>query len=164
MFYLFFFVNGDFGSPPFTCIYNFIGSSGQLALQEGVEQFNQHYQANKSQSRDGIHFTVCIPHVVLLSRWQKQTPEWGKTELLVQIMNNSLYECHYICVKDKGQVNRHLWGRALTLLLHQVFFPHTLTPCSKGCNDWVIRHGKNSGMLVLCISSHLYLSYLSLVS
>lgn len=40
----FFFANGNFGSPPFTCIYNFIDSSGQLALQEGVEQFNQHQQ------------------------------------------------------------------------------------------------------------------------
>lgn len=45
-------LDGDFGSSPFTCIYNFIDSLGQPSLQEGVEQFNQQYQAaTKHQQR-----------------------------------------------------------------------------------------------------------------
>lgn len=38
-------LDGNLGSLPFTCIYNFIDSSGHLALKEGVEQFDQQYQA-----------------------------------------------------------------------------------------------------------------------
>lgn len=37
----------------FTCVYNFIDSSGHLALQEGVEQFNQQYQAATQQEQGG---------------------------------------------------------------------------------------------------------------
>lgn len=46
-------LDGDFGSAPFTCVYNFIDSSGQLALQEGVEQFNQQYQAATQHQQGG---------------------------------------------------------------------------------------------------------------
>lgn len=49
-FFFFFFY---FVSPPFTCIYNFIDSLGQLALQEGVEQFNHHYQAATQHEQGG---------------------------------------------------------------------------------------------------------------
>lgn len=37
----------------FTCIYNFIDSLGQLALQERVEQFNQYYQAATQHQQRG---------------------------------------------------------------------------------------------------------------
>lgn len=46
-------LDGDFGNPPFTCIYNFIDSSEQQALQEGVEQFNQQYQAATQHQQGG---------------------------------------------------------------------------------------------------------------
>lgn len=46
-------MKGYFVSPPFTCIYNFIDSSGQLALQEGVEQLNQQYQAATQHQQGG---------------------------------------------------------------------------------------------------------------
>lgn len=46
-------LKGNFFSPPFTCIYNFIDSLGQLALQEGVEQFNQQYQAATQHQQGG---------------------------------------------------------------------------------------------------------------
>lgn len=42
-----------FGSPPFTCIYNFIDSSGQLAPPEGIEQFNRHYEAATQHQQGG---------------------------------------------------------------------------------------------------------------